>query len=351
MVTICQTCGDRGYSVALIYCRHCQVYAVHRYCLDVLPVTFEESITWFCEDCELKIVKPSSLDNLGPSKKMTKKKRRLRRLSEACKPENNATTELLEVACEECCDKDQGLGRKGLPDMVSSDERAETVKRMAISNEELEADRDKPSVEITNGNLSISQCSYYVPAQPIIEPIWRGSFNLFHKNFDTVGGLFGHLSSLACPKACEAAKLLPEVLYPVLLPKSNVWPKSFQKKGPSDESIALYFFPNNEREERVFKNLVDEMINNDLAMRAVFENVELLIFTSLVLPMKLWSFRGKCYLWGVFRGKQALQTEVRQEKHNSLVSKLDPRRRISPSSNCGAHGSDENYSSFCASVR
>ena len=31
MVTICQKCGDRGFSVALIYCDRCSVYAQHRY--------------------------------------------------------------------------------------------------------------------------------------------------------------------------------------------------------------------------------------------------------------------------------------------------------------------------------
>ena len=30
MVTICQKCGDRGFSVALIYCDRCSVYAQHR---------------------------------------------------------------------------------------------------------------------------------------------------------------------------------------------------------------------------------------------------------------------------------------------------------------------------------
>ncbi|XP_050273992.1 uncharacterized protein LOC126716943 isoform X3 [Quercus robur] len=30
MVTICQKCGDRGFSMALIYCDRCSVYAQHR---------------------------------------------------------------------------------------------------------------------------------------------------------------------------------------------------------------------------------------------------------------------------------------------------------------------------------
>ncbi|KAJ9146157.1 hypothetical protein P3X46_028461 [Hevea brasiliensis] len=58
-VTICQNCGDRGFSKALIFCHECQAYAVHCYCLDALPQTFDESLVWLCEDCDPKITKLS----------------------------------------------------------------------------------------------------------------------------------------------------------------------------------------------------------------------------------------------------------------------------------------------------
>jgi len=40
------------------------------------------------------------------------------------------------------------------------------------------------------------------------------------------------------------------------------------------------------RDERYFDQLVDEMISNDLAMRAKVEKAELLIFPSTMLPFK-----------------------------------------------------------------
>ncbi|GLU07039.1 hypothetical protein SLE2022_240180 [Rubroshorea leprosula] len=52
MVNVCQTCGDRGYSEALVYCHKCQIHAVHRYCMELQKVTFEEDVIWFCEDCK-----------------------------------------------------------------------------------------------------------------------------------------------------------------------------------------------------------------------------------------------------------------------------------------------------------
>lgn len=48
-------------------------------------------------------------------------------------------------------------------------------------------------------------------------------------------------------------------------------------------------------DEEVFKNLVSEMIRNDLAMRAVVTHAELLVFTSTKLPLRLWS-ESKCFV-------------------------------------------------------
>lgn len=75
----------------------------------------------------------------------------------------------------------------------------------------------------------------------------RGNLNFFDETIGTVSGLLAHLSSLACSKVAEETLLFPEGLRADLLPTSVVWPKSFKKKGPTDKSIALYFFPENER--------------------------------------------------------------------------------------------------------
>ncbi|XP_062097729.1 PHD finger-containing protein 1-like isoform X2 [Humulus lupulus] len=64
MLTICQLCGDKGYSRALIFCEKCEEYAIHGYCMDVLPEVDEENVTWFCEDCKPDAAKQPSIDKL-----------------------------------------------------------------------------------------------------------------------------------------------------------------------------------------------------------------------------------------------------------------------------------------------
>lgn len=41
--------------------------------------------------------------------------------------------------------------------------------------------------------------------------------------------------------------------------------------------------------KQVFEQLVEEMIREELAFRALVQNAELLIFTSTELPLRYWS--------------------------------------------------------------
>ncbi|OMO88968.1 Zinc finger, FYVE/PHD-type [Corchorus capsularis] len=177
----------------------------------------------------------------------------------------------------------------------------------------------------------------YLPALPIMEPIWRGSVHLCDGKF--LIRVLAHLSSFACLKVCETAKWLPESLCLELLPRCNMWPKGFKRWGPSEDSIALYFFPCNERDTKTFDNLVDKMISQDLGMRAVFQDVELLVFTSRLLPLYYWRFQEKFYLWGVFRSKQASQSTnvVAEDEKNPLDTlTLYSQSPVSPLSNSGS---------------
>lgn len=71
--------------------------------------------------------------------------------------------------------------------------------------------------------------------------------SIFQNNYGAPGGIVAHLSSIACSRASEEAKGLPGLLSPELLPRSGVWPKSFQKLGPAADHIGLYLFPDSER--------------------------------------------------------------------------------------------------------
>ncbi|KAK4366464.1 hypothetical protein RND71_014344 [Anisodus tanguticus] len=188
-------------------------------------------------------------------------------------------------------------------------------------------------------------------AMPLVDFIWRGSFNIWNKEYETLDGLVAHLSVKTCQKVYDEASLFPALLQLEMLPKFDVWPKSFTKSEPTDDNIALYFFPSDTRCEKEFDLLVEQMITEELALRAIVTNAELLVFTSTELPLLYWNemlakseticlcfsilslyciakralqeiwigsrglvvsgyvgipegFQGKYYLWGVFRTKR-----------------------------------------------
>ncbi|CAJ2661958.1 unnamed protein product [Trifolium pratense] len=148
---------------------------------------------------------------------------------------------------------------------------------------------------------SNKECFTVVDPQPIADAIWSGSLQILNKSYDNIARLMCHLSTLACPKVLKSTRHLPNVLYADMIQRSVAWPESFRKFGTNNLSIGLYFFPQNERVERYFDQLVDEMISNDLAIRARVENAELLIFPSTMLPSQYKRFQSKYYLWGVFK--------------------------------------------------
>ncbi|CAI8593905.1 unnamed protein product [Vicia faba] len=169
-------------------------------------------------------------------------------------------------------------------------------------------DTDYPDCETADSERcevdSSEKCVTFVDPQPIVDPIWRGSLQVFNKSFDKITRLMGYLSTLACPKVLEETRHLPNVLYGDLVQRPVAWPESFKKFGTNNLSIGLYFFPQNERVERYYDQLVNEMISNDLAIRVWVEKAELLIFSSTMLPSQYKRFQSKYYLWGIFKRKQ-----------------------------------------------
>ncbi|AET01000.1 putative chromatin regulator PHD family [Medicago truncatula] len=139
-------------------------------------------------------------------------------------------------------------------------------------------------------------------ARPILDANWSGNLR-FGDN--TINGLMAHLSDLVCPKVWKETELLPDVLSADLLPRSEVWPDSFKKDGPTNKNIALYLFPEYEGPSMdALDNLIVEVIHAEAALRVVTENAQLLIFPSTLLPIQHQKFDSKNYLWGVFRKKQ-----------------------------------------------
>ncbi|KAK7279861.1 hypothetical protein RJT34_24920 [Clitoria ternatea] len=339
MENVCLKCGDSGFAETLAFCTECQDYALHRYCLDG-PVIFTDEVAWFCEDCEEKLgVAPSlkqsrsflsetndtvNLENnaiqarsqlkrcmqrLRKSNKRKKKKIKKKQkkgkvnsgsvtkttslLSHSC-----GTPELENPQCSIICIEESRFKNAFGPASSSRD----------VANSDVRFKSVPVSQGATNNDLSCIELDSHVNAQPVVDPIWRGSLYFSDETIGNVSGLLAHLSNLACSKVSEETVCFPDVLHTELLPRSKVWPKSFTNGEPTNQSIALYFFPESERSEKVFDMLVDDIIQLELAIRFVAKKAELLIFPSTVLPVQHWRFQAKYYLWGVFRGKQTNNT-------------------------------------------
>ncbi|KAG6435870.1 hypothetical protein SASPL_100751 [Salvia splendens] len=195
----------------------------------------------------------------GASKSLSEKKKVLR----TCFPQPLHAKELADLSPEE-------------KDLGSSDGRIKS-----------RGPEDKVE-QISTSSQSKDKYVDYSVAQPIAMPVWRGSFNVRNSKHDSIDELVAHISNKACHKVYAEASQFQPILHLEMLPKSDIWPKSFQKSEPNSDSIALYFFPSKIRNQ-VFAQLVQEMIHKELAFKGLVQNAELLIFTSTELPLRYWS--------------------------------------------------------------
>lgn len=433
--TICLQCGNKGYDNAFIFCVKCVAYAVHRYCLDVIPEDFDEFVHWVCDDCEAeqqarmvatrkkfkkddvlsietkehvyeefpqhlynaytkfdfvecskaandflekviglnneeneKIEQNSQQLELGEDRsnkmqqeklsyfiplKAKKKRSKINKSTMKKDNSNSSKKPCMEhenidvgmpiklasddpVPCEVKENKIFELGIMENPMLsrnISSKSSKKKKKTLLSSEANLEGqDLENNGVELENhcvvtrmeggvictsndhkehGGLEVGkefpkdmnmlECS--TCAEPIIMPIWSGSFNMSGKRHDILDGLKGHVSSKACQKVYKEISLFQSDLHLKVLPQSDVWPKRFELSDPNEEDIALFFFPS-EMSESVYDQLIVEMRDKNLALKGVVQNAEILIFTSMVLPLMYRRFNNKHYLWGVFRVKQ-----------------------------------------------
>ncbi|MED6122043.1 hypothetical protein PIB30_035964 [Stylosanthes scabra] len=169
-------------------------------------------------------------------------------------------------------------------------------------------DPGKPVVrDLHNQTLAVSSFVSQISAFPEHQYIWQGEFRV-HKNGklpDLYTGIQAHLSTGASPKVLEVVnKFLPEVSLNEVS-RMSTWPSQFHQRGAREDNIALYFFAKDiESYERHYKGLLDHMIRNDLALKGIFDGVELLIFPSNQLPENSRRWNMLFFLWGVFRGQR-----------------------------------------------
>ncbi|XP_050208017.1 receptor-like protein EIX2 isoform X2 [Mercurialis annua] len=159
--------------------------------------------------------------------------------------------------------------------------------------------------------------SFNVISGPISHPIWKGSICVCGENIGIVEQLAAHISTKASVKVFEMAHQLPKLLHAEMLPRKDVWPASLDDCPHTDDIIDLYIFPMH-GSERAFHGLLNELTENNLVLKAFFDNVPIFVFSSLQFTSRYWrKTSGKPYLWAVFVGKNAFFPHE-QEEHNLL---------------------------------
>ncbi|XP_048544144.1 uncharacterized protein LOC125527455 isoform X2 [Triticum urartu] len=176
--------------------------------------------------------------------------------------------------------------------------------------------------EVSNLYGSEPSKPHYYCSLPIDEPIWRGIIKIGSGKFVS---LAAHLSTKYCEKVWKLSRSLEPVVEVTKLSRLEAWPKSFEASRPTDDNIALYLLPMEMRQDADMDQLVKEVMENDMVLRAIVAEAEMLIFPSILLPEQHQTFQGKPYLWAVFKHRiveeeQHGKGRCAQEKGKQLAS-------------------------------
>ncbi|KAJ6917223.1 hypothetical protein NC652_019560 [Populus alba x Populus x berolinensis] len=312
-MNVCRKCGDKGDVKRLIYCNKCHASAEHSYCLDTLPRKGEKEVLWACEECcsidanptPVSSRKSERIEGAANIKLNRMKLRKRTRFSPVTAKAYTDSSSQVKQPVSDYCSMKEAIETQSTSQCLQNEELKKPRRRFVVkddSSSDEESDiieclvvnplQSAPAVAADSLNVSHSsppsESDRYIHAKPIIDPIWKGSFNIQNLENHTSVLLLAHLSTNACSKVWDAASALPAQLNMEILSRSDAWPHKFQITPPAVESIGLYFFPQRERDEKVFESLLDEMIIHDRALKAVINDLELLVFSSCELPQEHW---------------------------------------------------------------
>ncbi|XP_011023004.1 PREDICTED: uncharacterized protein LOC105124611 [Populus euphratica] len=320
-MNVCQKCGDRGDVKRLIYCKKCHVSAEHSYCLYSLPRKGKKEVLWECEECCSIDANPTPVSSRKSERIEGAAKIKLNRM----KLRKQIRFSLSTSQCLQNEELKKPRRRLVVKDDSSSDEESDIIECLVVSPLQSAPAVAADSLNVSHSSPS-SESDRYIHAKPIIDPIWKGSFNIQNLENHTSVLLLAHLSTNACSKVWDAASTLPAQLNIEILSRSDAWPHKFQTTPPTVESIGLYFFPQRERDEKVFESLLDGMIIQDRALKAVINDLELLVFSSCELPQEHWRFCQNYYLWGVFKAtkKHAVASNADASMPSNLSNNAGP---------------------------
>ncbi|KAF9685524.1 hypothetical protein SADUNF_Sadunf03G0063500 [Salix dunnii] len=147
----------------------------------------------------------------------------------------------------------------------------------------------------------------WVSVVPQLECIWQGGFGIQRSGIliSSCDGIQAHASSCASPKVHEIACKLPQKILAEQASCLVMWPTQPSESQAKEENIALYFFAKDlESYESNYRILLEYMTKNDLGLKANIDGLDLLIFSSKLLPKRSQRWNQMLFLWGVFRERK-----------------------------------------------
>ncbi|KAM7256358.1 hypothetical protein ACFE04_012099 [Oxalis oulophora] len=292
-ITVCEKCGDKGRQKDLIFCGQCKTAAEHRYCLHVLPKKGKK-VSWRCEVCCPTLPKPVP----APSRKSD-------RISRGVKRKMTRIERL----------KEERIPKKKHSVLIGKSTQIEPKKnkRRYIADEESDPDEEfqpiqDEHVQLPPPVLPSSQFDENFKIGPLGDAIWRGTFDILYVGDNKRSTkLYARVSSGACSLARNAAASLKPLLVIETMIKSLAWPKRFEELPPNGNDIELYFFPENESDDRMHKvrynSVLVFIMKHEMILKTVSGDAELLLFHSSVLPPEFQRHEEEYYLWGMFSEK------------------------------------------------
>lgn len=188
----------------------------------------------------------------------------------------------------------------------------QTEDNSSVSANDREIERD---LNRSGGDLAPSPLYYHLNTDgslviPLFDYLWKGEFQV-QSNKKLPGVLSriqAHLSTQSSPRIPEVVKNFSGKILLEEVPRSSTWPTQFLKDQPQDDNIGLYFFAQDIESYSKYKSFLQCMIDYDLALRGNFDGIELLIFSSKLLPEKSQCWNKLLFLWGIFKQRKFIAT-------------------------------------------
>ncbi|KAL3640535.1 hypothetical protein CASFOL_015503 [Castilleja foliolosa] len=161
---------------------------------------------------------------------------------------------------------------------------------------------------------------------PGLDVLWNGKFSIKdeHRHGELNHQIRAHPPSNVRRNTYEFSKKMPELLDFQMVPLKDIWNNLFKEFSPDERDVGLYFFPSVRERSDGYISLLESITAKNMVLRKQIADVELLVFTSELLPVNCQYFEGKSFLWGVFRHlKRGTSSQPSDHVDDSKESDMD----------------------------